>query len=215
MYQLYRAEEKMPSQHDTYTLRKWTKAVSEETGVQLHATLSMMHNIWKHTSHVVSAVQKLKHGCQQQEFLQKGWNYQLKPDDIQRQKDIALSERMNDVFKENSELKHKCNESEKEISVLKKANHSLEEKVNRLSDQLRKSKAAGYHPTRGRSSIKSAAECTKRHQRNLKRRRANSCSDSLSWLGQEGYTPTHVIVQNTATGAVEQIVLDHAEVDDP
>ena len=75
------------------------------------------------------------------------------------------------------------------ISVLKKANHSLEE-VNRLSDQLHKSKAAGYHPTRDRSSIKSAAECTKRHQRNLKRRRANSCSDSLLWLGQEGYTPT-------------------------
>ena len=73
--------------------------------------------------------------------------------------------------------------------MLKKANHPLE-KTNRLSDQLRKSKAAGYHPTRGRSSIKSAAECTKRHQHNLKRRWANSCSDSLLWLGLEGYTPT-------------------------
>ena len=117
MHQLYRVEGKMPSQHDTHTLRKWTKDVNEETGVQLRATLSMMHNIWKRTSRVVSEVQKLKHGCQQQEFLQKDWNYQLKPDDIQRQKSIALSERVNDVSKENSEQKNKCNESEKDASA--------------------------------------------------------------------------------------------------
>ena len=87
--------------------------------------------------------------------------------------------------------------------------------MNRLSDQLRKSKAAGYHPTRGRSSVKSSADCTKRHQRNLKRKRSESCSDSLSWLEGDGYTATHVVVQNTTSGAVETIVLDHAEVEDP
>ena len=100
----------MPSQHDTNTLRKWTKAVSEETGVQLRATLSVMY---KRTSRVVSEFQRLKHGRQQQEFLLKDWNYQLKADDTPRQKDIALMERVNNVSKENSELKNKSKESEK------------------------------------------------------------------------------------------------------
>ena len=56
--------------------------------------------------------------------------------------------------------------------------------------------------------MKSPSKCTACHQRNLKRKRLDSCSESLSWLETEDYTPTRVKVRNSKTGETELLQLD-------
>ena len=59
--------------------------------------------------------------------------------------------------------------------------------------------------------MKSPSKCTKRQQRNIKRKRESSCKDSLQWLEKEGYVPTKLLLTNSKTGEMEEIVLEHEE----
>ena len=114
LYILYCLEGKLPSVHDTQVLRKWIEAISKELKIDLRCTQSMMHRVWKHTSRVVYEFKKLRHGRQQQAYLDKEWKIQLQSADVKNAKDIALEERSCIVHEENTML-------QKENSNLKKS----------------------------------------------------------------------------------------------
>ena len=198
----------MPSAHDVLTLRKWTKAVATESGIKLRTTHSMMYRIWKRTTRVVAEFKRLRHGRQQAEYLERNWNLTLKLGDIQTAKDVALEEKVSTVLEKNKALKKEKIQLEKENSQLKQSREKLSRNVQRLSKQMQKARADGYQPSRGHSRVKSPSKCTARHQRNLKRKRLDSCSESLSWLEAEGYTATRVEIRNDKTGETELLQLD-------
>ena len=108
-----------------------------------------------------------------------------------------MEEKVSTVLEENKAL-------EKERVQLEKENSWL----NQSKEKLQKARADGYQPSRGHSRVKSPSKCTTRHQRNLKRKRLDSCSESLSWLEVEGYTPTRVEVCTSKTGETELLQLD-------
>ena len=197
----------MPSAHDIPTLRKWTTAVATESGIKLRTTHSMMYRIWKRTTRIVSEFKRLRHGRQQAEYLERSWNLTLALDDIQTAKDVALQQKVSTVLDEKKALKKEKTQLEKENSQLKQSREKLSRKVQSLSKQVQKARANGYQPTRGHSRVKSPSKCTTRHQRNLKRKRLDSCSESLSWLEAEGYTPTRIEVRNDKTGETELLQL--------
>ena len=74
--------------------------------------------------------------------------------------------------------------------------------------QVRAAKCAGFIPRRSRSRVKSPSKCTKRQQRNIKRKRESSCRDSLQWLEKDGYARTKLVLTNSKTGETEEIVLE-------
>ena len=78
-----------------------------------------------------------------------------------------------------------------------------------LSEQTSKAKRSGFTSTCGRSRVKPPSMCTKRHQRNLKRKREEICKESLSWLEAEGYSPTSLVLKNAETGETETISFEH------
>lgn len=59
--------------------------------------------------------------------------------------------------------------------------------------------------------MKSPSKCTSRHRRNLKRKRTDNCTESLSWLEAEGYTATSVTIRSNQTGDTETVVLDASD----
>ena len=103
-----------------------------------------MQRVWKRTYCVLSEFRRLRHGRQQQEFLEKDWKITLEASDIMNQKDLALEEMDSATKEENAKLLN-------ENTELKKKEQELTKKVTSLSDQIRKAKADGYQPTRGRS----------------------------------------------------------------
>ena len=45
----------------------------------------------------------------------------------------------------------------------------------------------------------------------MKRKRAESCAQSLAWLEDEGFTATKVVLRDNKSGAAESVVLDAAD----
>lgn len=72
-------------------------------------------------------------------------------------------------------------------------------------------KGAGFVPKRGRSRVKSPSKCTKRQQRNIKRKREASCRESLQWLEKDGYVPAKLVMTNSRTGEVQEVMLGEEE----
>jgi len=89
---------------------------------------------------------------------------------------------------------------EKENSQLKLSQVKLNRQAQSLSKQMQKARAEGNQPSCGHSHAKSPSRCTACHQRNLKRKRLDGCSESLLRLEAEGYTATNVKVRNDKTG---------------
>ena len=102
----------------------------------------------------------------------------------------------------------------KENSQLKKSHDQLKSKVLKLSNAVKKCKEAGYNRIRGWAVHKPPFQCTKRHRRNLKRKRKESCSESLAWLEQEGYSASKVEIVNRKTGETEIVTLIDCDPDD-
>ena len=102
---------------------------------------------------------------------------------------------------------------QKEAEKAKSREEKAQDKVVRLSEQILKAKEKGYTPTRGRTRIKSPSKCSKRHLRNLKRKREHKCTESLAWLESDGYQPSKIVLKNVKTGATEEIIFQSDSTD--
>ena len=202
---------KVPPVHDTQTLRTWVGIVSSEVGIELRNTHSNLQRVWKRASRVLTEFRRLCHGQQQQEYLEKQWRIELEAADVKGPKDLALEEKILATKDKNAKLQKENSELKKTEEKMKKTEEKLKKKVNRLSGQIRKAIADGYQPTRGHSRVKSPSKCTSRHRRNLKRKRTDNCTESLSWLEAEGYTATSVTIRSNQTGDTETVVLDASD----
>ena len=104
---------------------------------------------------------------------------------------------------------------QKEAEKAKNREEKAQDKAARLSEQLLKAKEKGYTPTRGRTHVKSPSKCTKRHLRNLKRKREHKCTESLAWLEGDGYQPSKIVLKNVKTGVTEEITFQSDGTDQP
>ena len=89
LYTLVRTEGRVPSCHDTATMRKWVWTVGEEIGVPLKATQSVMSAIWQQATKVASQFKELKGGRQQREYLQVELKLELQHGDLLTSKEKA------------------------------------------------------------------------------------------------------------------------------
>ena len=84
---------KVPPVHDTQTLRTWVGIVSSEVGIELRNTHSNLQRVRKRASQVLTEFRRLRHGRQQQEYLEKQWRIELEAANVKGPKDLALEER--------------------------------------------------------------------------------------------------------------------------
>lgn len=161
----------------------------------------MMTKVYKRTNLVVNTVKRLRNGCQQQAYLGKEWHIQLQSGEFRIQREVALEAKVKATSTERDNLV-------KENERLKKSTDRLKRQVTSLADQVRKAQNSGYQPTRGRSRNQSPSQCTLHHQRALKRKQAERCTDSLAWLVEaEGFSTTKVVLQKEGTGELEKLTL--------
>ena len=159
-----------------------------------------MGTIWKRAQKICYTVKTLRHGRQQAAFLSKDWTLNVSSKDVRTPKDKETEEQLKKALKENSQLK--------------KSHDQLKSKVLKLSNAVKKCKEAGYNRTRGRTVHKPPFQCTEQHRRKLKRKRKQSCSESLAWLEQEGYSASKVEIVNRKTGETEIVTLIDYDPDD-
>lgn len=124
-----------------------------------------MTRLWRRVSKIPSEYKKLRSGGRQlQEYLEKEWLFRLDDGEVQTRQEVELEKKVTELNKENQVL-------QKEAEKARSREEKAQERAARLSDQLLKAKEQGYTPTRGRTRIKSPSKCSKRHLRNLKRKR--------------------------------------------
>ena len=202
---LYQKEGRMPSIHDTATLRQWVKELSKETGIAIKATQTVMTRIWRRVSKMPSERNKLRAGGRQiREYMEREWSLHLEDGEVQSNAEIELEEKVYELDKENKKL-------QKEVKKAKCKEQKAQDKIVRMSEQILKAKKMGYTPTRGHSRVKSPSKCSKRHQRNLKRKREERCAEALAWLEHDGYLPSKLVLSNTKTGETEIVTLHECE----
>ena len=130
LYTLIRTEGRVPSCHDTATMRKWVRTVGEEIGVPLKATQSVMSAIWQRATKVASQFKELKGGRQQREYLQVELKLELQHGDLLTSKEKSIQKELTTANKENERL-------QTEVSKVKEANEKLAAEVKVLSEQVR------------------------------------------------------------------------------
>lgn len=82
LYQLYETNG-LPSLRDKDNGCKWLCKISQETGVTLHFSISLLKRIYKQCSKVVTNVERLKkNGRQKQCYLDKDWQLAITPSDV-------------------------------------------------------------------------------------------------------------------------------------
>ena len=162
-----------------------------------------------------------KGSVKKQRFLQQNWKMCVS------EEEVALQAMKNDISvlqDELCELHHEVAHAAEDIATLRSEVRELQERdeahVDTITDlktenKRLKSRVRELHVsdsnhgtplTRGRS-YKPPDEYSKSHLRRLKRLRTENCSQSLSWLQEQGYMPTAVNVVNVVTGGMETITL--------
>ena len=76
----------------------------------------------------------------------------------------------------------------------------LEKDKQRLLSKARELSATATPRRRGRC-YKPEEEYSESHRRRLKKQRTESCTQSLSWLEDQGFIPVSVTVRNMLTGS--------------
>lgn len=129
LYSLVRTEGRVPSSHDTATLRKWVHIVGEKIGVPLKATQSVMSAIWQRAAKVGSQFKKLKGGRQQHEYLQVELKLEVQYGDLLTTKEKELQKELSSANKENERL-------QSEVTKVKEVEEKLTATVKVLSEQV-------------------------------------------------------------------------------
>lgn len=129
LYNLVRTEGRVPSCHDTATMRKWVRTLGDQIGVPLNATQSVMNAIWLRASKVASQFKKLKGGRQQKEYLRVELKLELQHGDVSRPTEKSLQKELTSANKENERL-------HAEVSKANEATESLSKEVKILSEQV-------------------------------------------------------------------------------
>ncbi len=122
-----------------------------------------MTKVYKRTSLVVTTVKRLRHGCQRKAFLDKEWPIKISPEEVKSKQEVALQAKLETASIKKDELV-------KENAALKKMSETLKGQVTYLANQVQKAQSSGFQPSQGRSRVKSPSQCTKCHQRGLKRK---------------------------------------------
>ena len=136
---LYQREGRVPSVHDTATLRGWVKELSKETGVAIKATHAIMTRIWRRVSKMPSERKKLRAGGRQiSEYMEREWTLHLEEGEVISKAETELEEKVCELDKENKKLK-------KEVKKAKCREQKAQDKVVRMSEQILEGKKDGVY----------------------------------------------------------------------
>ena len=104
-----------------------------------------------------------------------------------------------ELVKERDDLQERQEELAMSVSRLEKDKWRLQTKARELS--------ATALPRRRERSYEPEEDYSQSHRRRLKRLRTESCTQSLSWLEDQGFIPVSVTVRSMLTGREEAIHL--------
>ena len=166
----------------------WITSLAKILGISFRATHYLSTMLVRRANYVRLKVRGLKGGRQQSKFLDSIWTFSLPAKDV-----LTLTA----LQTENKKL-------DKKVTM-------LEMKLQESSNLLRKV-ADGKHG-RGRSRKHGLDDqYSTRQQARIKRQRSLSCSASLQWMENEGYTPVRITAINSQNKE-EVITLHHHSIE--
>ena len=199
-------------------VRRWIEAIVDKICVTLRYT-ARLHKILLRANHLRLKVKSFKGSVKKQGFLQLEWKLYVSEDTIALK---VMENKIEALEDEVTELKCEISHTAQDIQELRTVVDELQEgeeqsaemyqlktEIKRLQSRARdltSELCKSSPPTRERS-YKLENEYSETYRRKLKRDRAKSCTDSLSWLENHGYRPTTVTVVNGVTGEEEELEL--------
>ena len=156
-------------------VREWTERISELLSVIVLCSQSVYALLVRCANHLRQRSHAVRGGSQRRKFFGKMWTFHIPSGYMLKNLECA-----------NSELKAKVDTLTRELSV--------------ASELLKKVDSNASGPRGRRKCCHTSKHYSQRHERRLKRQRAESCSASLAWMEE-------VLALNTRTKETETIDL--------
>ena len=219
LYELTRHDGHNPSES---VLRRWIEAIASKLGVSLKDSEHIRTILIRRSNYLKGKVKAFIGSAKRMQFLQQEWELKLCEQNIEFSE---MESRLETLEDEVEELHHEVSHAAQDIQELRNKRDELQERekeltasVSRLQKdnqrlqakarELSATTACSTPRTRGRS-YKPEEEYSESHKRRLKRQRTKSCSQSLSWLEDQGFIPLTVMVRSVSAGKEATHLCDH------
>ena len=221
LYELTRGDGYNPSES---VLSKWIKAIASKLKVSLQSSDYIRTTLIRRASYVKGKVKACTGSAKRQQYLQQEWELKIRKQDVDL---LEMKDRVESLEEEVMELQHEVAHAAQDIKQLVMERNDLQEREEELTmsvSRLEKDKrrlltkarelTATATPRRRGRCYKPEEEYSESHRRRLKKQRTESCTQSLSWLEDQGFIPVSVTVRNMLTGREEAIQLCDRELDE-